>query len=94
MNDFVSCRNILAQDLSCSNVLVQCLFYGTLAGEELLHHAFYLLAEASLVEIESEYILARIEILQARVVLIRLAYLQRSHDGLEFCQQWVGRWLK
>ena len=53
MNDFASCRNILAQDLSCSNVLVQCLSYGTLAGEEFLHHALNLLAEASLVEIES-----------------------------------------
>ena len=73
---------------------MQCLSYGTLAGEEFLHHAFNLLAEASLVEIESEHILARIEILQARIVLICLAYLQRSHDGLEFCQQWVGRWLK
>ena len=37
---------------------MQCLSYGTLAGKEFLHHAFYLLAEASLVEIESEYILA------------------------------------
>ena len=73
---------------------MQCLSYGTLAGEELLHHAFNLLAEACLVEIESEYILAGIEILQARIVLICLAYLQRSHDGLEFCQQWVGRWLE
>ena len=61
---------------------MQCLYYGTLAGEEFLHHAFYLLAEASLVEIESEHILARIEVLQARIVLICLAYLQRSYDSL------------
>ena len=66
---------------------MQCLSYGTLAGEEFLHHALNLLTEASLVEIESEYILAGIEILQARVVLICLAYLQRSYDGLQFCQQ-------
>ena len=84
----------LKNELSCCNILVQCLSYGTLAGEEFLHHAFYLLAEASLVEIESEYILATVEILEARVVLISLSYLKRSHDGLEFCQQWVGRWLE
>ena len=51
---------------------MQCLSYGTLAGEEFLHHALNLLAEASLVEIESEYILAGIEVLQARIVLIAL----------------------
>ena len=73
---------------------MQCLSYGTLAGEEFLHHALNLLAEASLIEIETEYILAGIEIFQARVVLISLAYLQRSHDGLQFCQQWVRRWLE
>ena len=73
---------------------MQCRSYSTLAGKEFLHHALNLLAEASLVEIESEYILAGIEILQARVVLICLAYLQRSYDGLQFCQQWVGRWLE
>lgn len=73
---------------------MQCLSYGTLAGEEFLHHALNLLAEASLVEIESEYILAGIEVLQARIVLISLAYFKRSYDGLQFCQQWVGRWLE
>ena len=52
---------------------MQCLSYGTLTCKEFLHHAFYLLTEASLVEIESEYILARIEILQARIVLLCLA---------------------
>ena len=56
---------------------MQCRSYGTLAGEEFLHHALNLLAEASLIEIETEYILAGIEILQARVVLISLA----SEDG-------------
>ena len=70
---------------------MQCLSYGTLAGKEFLHHAFYLLAEASLVEIESEYILAGIKVLEARVILICLAHLQRSHNSLKFCQQWVGR---
>lgn len=73
---------------------MQCLSYCTLASEEFLHHAFNLFAEACLVEIESEYVLAGIEILQAGIVLFCLAYLKRSHDGLEFCQQWVGRWLK
>ena len=62
---------------------MQCLSYSTLAGKEFLHHALNLLAEASLVEIESEHILAGIEILQARIVLISLAYLQRSYDGSE-----------
>ncbi len=73
---------------------MQCLSYGTLTGEEFLHHALNLLAEASLIEIETEHILAGIEILQARVVLISLAYLHRSYDGLQFCQKWVGRWLE
>ena len=59
---------------------MQCLSYGTLAGEEFLHHALNLLAEASLVEIESEYILAGIEILQARIVLLCLAYCVRGRD--------------
>ncbi len=45
---------------------MQCLANCTVAGVQLLHHAFNLLAEASLVEIESEYIRAGIEILQAR----------------------------
>ena len=73
---------------------MQCLSYGTLAGEEFLHHALNLLAEASLIEIETEYILTGIEILETRVVLISLAYLQRSYDSLQFCQQWVRRWLE
>ena len=61
---------------------MQGLSYGTLTDEEFLHHALNLLAEASLIEMESEHILAGIEVLEARVVLICLAYLQRSHDGL------------
>ncbi len=72
---------------------MQCLSYSTLAGEEFLHHALNLLTVAILIEIETEHILAGIVILQARVVLISLAYLQRSYDGLQFCHQWVGRWL-
>ena len=52
---------------------MQCLSYSTLAGKEFLHHALNLLAEASLIEIETEHILAGIEILQARIVLISLA---------------------
>ena len=73
---------------------MQCLSYSTLAGIEFLHHALNLLTEASLIEIETEHILAGIEILQARVVLISLAYFKRSYDGLQFCQLWVGRWLE
>ena len=42
---------------------MQCLSYGTLAGKEFLHHALNLLAEASLIEIETEHILATIEVL-------------------------------
>lgn len=61
---------------------MQCLSYGTLAGKEFLHHALNLLAEASLVEIETKYILAGIKVLEARVILISLAYLKRSYDGL------------
>ena len=80
--------------LSGSHILVQRLSYGTLASEEFLHHALNLLTESSFVEIQTEHILAGIELLQTGIVLISLAYLQRSHDGLEFCQQWVGRWLK
>ena len=60
---------------------MQCLSYGTLTGEEFLHHALNLLAEASLIEIETEHILAGIEVLEARVVLISLAYLKRSYDA-------------
>ena len=61
---------------------MQCLSYCTLTGKEFLHHALNLLAEASLIEIETEHILAGIEVLEARVVLISLAYLKRSYDSL------------
>ena len=44
---------------------MQCRSYSTLAGEEFLHHALNLLAEASLIEIETEHILATIEVLEA-----------------------------
>ncbi len=66
-------------ELSCRNIFMQCLSYSTLAGEEFLHHALNLLTVAILIEIETEHILAGIVILQARVVLISLAYLQRSY---------------
>ena len=73
---------------------MQCRSYSTLTDKEFLYHALNLLAEASLIEIETEHILAGIEILEARVVLISLAYLKRSYDSLELCQQWVRRWLE
>ena len=73
---------------------MQGLSYCTLTGKEFLHHAFYLLSETCFVEVETKYILTGIEILETRIILICLAYLQRSHDSLEFCQQWVGRWLE
>ena len=73
---------------------MQCRSYSTLTGKEFLYHALNLLAEASLIEIETEYILAGIEVLAARVVLISLAYLKGSYDSLELFQQWVGRWLE
>ena len=73
---------------------MQCLSYSTLAGKEFLHHAFYLLSETCFVEIETKYILTGIEILETRIVLICLAYFQRSYNSLKFSQQWVGRWLE
>ena len=43
---------------------MQCLSYGNLASEEFIHYPLNLLAEASLIEIETEYSLAGIEILK------------------------------
>ena len=80
--------------LSCGNVLVQGGTDGTLTGIELFDHALYLFAKASLVEVKAEDILAAVELFERTPVLIGLANLQGSDDGLQFCQHGVGRGLE
>ena len=49
--------------------------YSTLASIELLDHAFYLVAKASLIEVETKDVLAAVKLLQRAPVLIGLANL-------------------
>ena len=67
---------------------------GTWTGVEFLHVPFDLSAEACLVEIDTEDILAGVELLEAAPVLIGLADLQGSDDGLQLCQHGIGRGLE
>ena len=63
---------------------------GTGAGKEFLDHALNLFAEACLVEVEGEDVLAAIEFLEGTPVLIGLANLEWGNDGLQFFEQGIG----
>lgn len=67
---------------------------GTWASIEFLDIALDLLSETSLVEVDTEDILAAVELLQRTPILICLANLQRSDDGLQFCEHGIGRGLE
>ena len=73
---------------------MQRLANGALASEKLTHHAFDLLAKASLVEVQTENVVAAIELVQAAPVLIGLANLEWGDYGLQFAQHGVGRWFE
>ena len=64
--------SVLTERLSCQHVFMQGSTNGTLAGIQLFHHSLDLLAQTSLVEIQSKHILAAVERLQAAPVLIGL----------------------
>ena len=65
------------------------LAHSTRTSVEFLHHTLNLFTETSLIEVEGEDILATVELFQWTPVLIRLANLQWSDDGLQFLEQGV-----
>ena len=67
---------------------------GSVAGKEFFDHAFNLLAETGFIEIETEDIAAAVESLQRTPILIGLANLKGSHNGLKFGKHGIGRWLE
>ena len=78
------CTSILCvRSLAGLHVFVERLADGTGTGVELLDVALDLLAEACLIEVEAEDILAAVELAQRTPVLIGLANLERGDDGLQ-----------
>ena len=73
---------------------MQGLAHCAVTSVQLLDHALDLFAQTDGVQIHAEHIGTAVQSLQAAEVLLAFLDLQRSHDGLQFCQQWVGRWLE
>ena len=69
---------------------MQGLAHRTGAGEQLGGHGLDLLAQPGLVQVQAEYILPGVELLQAAHVLGALPDLQGGYDGLKLLQQGVG----
>ena len=65
------------------HVFVERLADGTGTGVEFLDVALDLFAEACLIEVEAEDVLAAVELVQRTPVLIGLANLERGDDGLQ-----------
>ena len=72
------------------HVFVERLADSTGTGVEFLDVALNLLAEACLIEVEAEDILAAVELVQRTPVLIGLANLERGDDGLQLGEHGVG----
>ena len=82
------------RDLAGLHVFVERLADCTGTGVELLDIALDLFAEACLIEVEAEDILAAVELAQGAPVLIGLANLEGSDDGLQLGEHGVWRRLK
>lgn len=61
------------------------------ASVQLLDHAFDLLTQTDLIQVDTEDVSAAVQILQAAEVLLPFLDLQRGHDGLQLSQHRIGR---
>lgn len=64
--------------------------YGAGARVELLDHAFDLLADAQLININTEYFCVGIQLLQAAKVLLAFLHFQTGNDGLQLNKERIG----
>ena len=76
MAGFIIVRALL---LSSLNIFVQSATNGTIASKQFLNHSLDLLAQTSLVQVETKHVLAAVESLQAAPILIGLTNLQWSN---------------
>ena len=63
---------------------------GTITSKQFLNHSLDLLAQTSLVQVETKHVLAAVESLQTALILIGLTNLQWSNDSLQFLEHGVG----